>query len=135
MYPARSSRRWLGAPASAGSSRSVGMYILDQRMVRDSHSQASPSKARSLSPPDSKRRAVSGWLAAGQRRQVGQAADVRVIVGGRAEAEGVHVDRLQSRGQGAGHVVPQAVPDMEDVRSSWHVQGLERDGEDGRVGL
>src|SRR6185437_12649024 len=31
MYPARSRSRWLGAPASAGSSRSVGMCMVDQR--------------------------------------------------------------------------------------------------------
>src|SRR6185437_14423053 len=31
--PARSSSRWLGAPASAGSSRSVGMCMVDQRTL------------------------------------------------------------------------------------------------------
>src|SRR5487761_1304660 len=33
MYPPRSSSRWLGAPASAGSSRSVGMCMVDQRTL------------------------------------------------------------------------------------------------------
>src|ERR1700691_295920 len=60
MYPARSSRRWLGAPASAGSSRSVGMCMVDQRMVCDSHFRAVLAEARSLSPAQEESRTDYG---------------------------------------------------------------------------
>ena len=65
----------------------------------------------------------------------GQTADVRVAVGGRAEPVRVHVNGLQARREGAGHVVPQAVPDVQDGTARGHAQGIERKTEDLRVGL
>ncbi len=58
-----------------------------------------------------------------------------VAFGLRAEPVRVHVHRLQARRQGAGHVVPQAVPDVQDGAVRGHVQGLQREVEDPRVGL
>ena len=58
-----------------------------------------------------------------------------MAVGRRAEPVRVHVHRLQARRQGAGHVVPQAVPDVQDGAVRGHAQGIERDAEDARVGL
>src|ERR1019366_1446972 len=126
MYPARSSRRWLGAPASAGSSRSVGMNILDQRMICDSLSgrahrtgliePGSSNRAhrtglietRSLSPAQKEILRSVERLSGQQRGQVSQAADVLVPVRLGAEAIRVQVHRLQAGRQGAGHIVAEA---------------------------
>ncbi len=53
----------------------------------------------------------------------------------RAESVRVHVDGLQAGGQGAGHVVPEAVADVQDGSVGRHAEGLQRDAEDGRIRL
>ena len=60
---------------------------------------------------------------------------MRVAVGRRAEPVRVHVHRLQARREGAGHVVAQAVPDVQDRTVRGQAQRVECDGEDGRVGF
>src|SRR3984957_5606035 len=62
MYPALSSSRWLGAPASAGSSRSVGMCMVDQRTFNSALSRLGPScLGRILSPAQRERRQSQLW--------------------------------------------------------------------------
>jgi hypothetical protein len=60
---------------------------------------------------------------------------VRVAIGRRAEPVRVHVHRLQARREGAGHVVAQAVSDVQDRTVRWHAKRIEREAEDGRVGF
>ena len=58
-----------------------------------------------------------------------------VAVRGRAESVWVEVDGLQAGGQGAGHVVPEAVADVQDGPGGGHAQSIEREAEDGRIRL
>ena len=58
-----------------------------------------------------------------------------MAVRSRAESVRVEVDGLQASGQGAGHVVPQAVADVQDGAAGGHAESVERDAEDGRIGL
>jgi hypothetical protein len=60
---------------------------------------------------------------------------VPVAVRRRAEPVRVQVDGLQAGGQGPGHVVPEAVADVQDGLSARHAQGLKREAEDGRIRL
>ena len=53
----------------------------------------------------------------------------------RAESVRVEVDGLQASGLGAGYVVAEAVADVQDGAVGGHAQSIERDAEDGRVGL
>ena len=53
----------------------------------------------------------------------------------RAEPVRVQVDGLQAGGQGPGHVVPEAVADVQDGLPARHAQGVEREAEDGRIRL
>jgi hypothetical protein len=58
-----------------------------------------------------------------------------VPVRSRAESVRVEVDGLQASGLGAGYVVSQAVADVQDGAVGGHAQSIERDAEDGRIGL
>ena len=58
-----------------------------------------------------------------------------VAVRGRAESVRVEVDGLQAGGQGAGHVVPEAVADVQDGPGGGHAEGVQREAEDGRIRL
>jgi hypothetical protein len=60
---------------------------------------------------------------------------VPVAVRGRAEPVRVEVDGLQAGGQGSGHVVPEAVADVQHGLSARHAQSVEREAEDGRIRL
>ena len=60
---------------------------------------------------------------------------MRVARGRGAEPVRVHVHRLQARGERPGHVVTQAVPDVQDGPARGHAQRVERDAEDPRIRL
>ena len=53
----------------------------------------------------------------------------------RAESVRVEVDGLQAGGQGTGHVVPQAVADVQDGAAGGHAERVQREAEDGRIRL
>ena len=58
-----------------------------------------------------------------------------VAVRSRAQSVRVEVDGLQAGGQGPGHVVPEAVADVQDGPAGGHPQCIKRDTEDGRIRL
>jgi hypothetical protein len=60
---------------------------------------------------------------------------VPVAVRGRAESMRVQVDGLQAGGQGAGHVIPEAVADVQDGAAGRHAEGVQRQVEDGGIRL
>src|SRR6202034_2966652 len=75
------------------------------------------------------------WLYLYLGGQGGQAGDVPVAFGSRAVAVRVEVDRLQAGGDGAGHVVPAAVADVQDGVARGHAERVQRDAADGGVRL
>ena len=60
---------------------------------------------------------------------------MRVAARQRAEPVRVQVDGLQAGGDRPGHVVPEAVADVQDGLARGHADGVKREAEDGRVRL